>query len=120
MRVLKTITWDGVVSYNIYRPELVNVIDRLNTGAKFTATQYDIIDVTDEEAMQMGLISKAEMKQKENAEIAKLKAELEALKAEKNAVKKAAKLTDDTQAPYGSDEPIEEKIVLTRKSRKNG
>ena len=81
MRVLKTTTWDGIVSYNVYRPELINVIDRLNNGARLTATKYEVLTVTDEEALELGLLSKAEAKKKEASELEKLRAELAAMKA---------------------------------------
>ena len=81
MRVLKTTTWDGIVSYNVYRPELVSVIDRLNNGARTTATKYDIIEVSNEEAEQLGLISKNELRKSQASEIEKLRAEIAALKA---------------------------------------
>jgi len=87
MRVLKTITWDGIVSYNVYRHELVGVIDRLNNGARTTATKYEIIDVSDEEAARLGLISNNELKKSQASEIEKLRAEIAALKS--------GKLTDE-------------------------
>jgi hypothetical protein len=88
MRVIKTKTKDGIVTYHPMSraQKIMEMCDRLSSVDQFTqerkySTTYEQAELTDEEAAEHGLVDpKAVSKAKDN-EIEKLKAELAAIKA---------------------------------------
>lgn len=82
MRVIKTKTRDGIVSYTPYRERLMQLIEERNKGISPQSKpfyEWEILNLSDEEAAEKGVISQEERKTRESKRIAELEAKIAAL-----------------------------------------
>jgi hypothetical protein len=98
MRVIKTKTWDGIVSYHPMSRanKVIEICERqavLNkqTKEKIYTTTYEEIEISDEEAAKHGLVDIKAVNKAKDAEIEALKAKLAQYEASEPATQPAGK-----------------------------
>lgn len=99
-KCIKTVTPDGITTYHKYSDFQMDYLSRINKGRTPQGSiKYDIVQLTDEECIEFGIVSQAEAKAAANKILAAKDAEIEALK--KQLAEKLSQTNEPKEAKNG-------------------